>query len=554
MSSLRSATICRLQVSQYEYDWLRCDLSNNVTYTGSGFLWRYDRAGDTAEIYVVTAYHVIENCRSIAIQLLSNDGRTVDIDSSQCKILGGVPLIDVGVVSATIPAALATEFCFASGSQAIPRAAEDDPLLRHLASVRLSSRQAVVTIGFPLSSMTLQFTTGIIMGLAGNSQGNLKITAPVNAGVSGGPMVLQERGTGNLAQIVGIVVAKSTYAENTNFAVHARALHSCLLALLRRADTVPVFLHPPCFGIQGEVPTPIPGSAGLLISSVKPWLMITRVGGAKQPVPPRELVGKSLVRVSLPLGAESHQEGLQAVSTIGTVKTDWWLGDVVNGEADAQPTEGVTISTQMTLLTHVLNSKKASYATIEVADPLKPQSKPAQFRVKLVSNRDRFRTYYADMRHMPHESPAYFRFCGVTFCELNRNVLQSISSKADNVCDLLSCVSTSFGRARSVMIVAAFDSGSDLALLRTLGLEGQRPPTPSVLASNLSVGTRVLKIDGDDVVHAQNFEQAMEKHKSAKISRGCVPIILYPDTLIYVQIEGAVEGANDVHCSNCTSA
>jgi S1-C subfamily serine protease len=106
--------------------------------------------------------------------------------------------------------------------------------------------EAVVTIGFPLTGLLSSdpiVTTGIISALSGlrNDRRTIQITAPLQAGNSGGPLL------GENGSVVGVVVAKldamkvadaiGDMPQNVNFAVSLGTLQSFL-----NANDVPYLL------------------------------------------------------------------------------------------------------------------------------------------------------------------------------------------------------------------------------------------------------------------------------------------------------------------------
>lgn len=174
--------------------------ASKVTVTGSGFV--VSHSGD-----VITNNHVVEGCHDLRIV---RDGNTVP-----AKLVDTDPAADLAVLHLPEPVYAVASFRF------------PDPAL---------PGESVVVVGYPLHwllTSEASVTTGIVSALAGvhDNKRQLQITAPVQPGNSGGPLV-DERGA-----VIGVVVGKlnglkiaqatGTLPENINFAVHgeeARAL------------------------------------------------------------------------------------------------------------------------------------------------------------------------------------------------------------------------------------------------------------------------------------------------------------------------------------------
>lgn len=159
----------------------------------------------SASGHLVTNAHVVEGCRSIA---LANGTRLtlVDVDTSS----------DLALVK------------LADGASTVPLA------LRQGRGVRLAEN--VLAAGFPLVgilSSGLNVTTGAVSALAGigDDRRRIQMTAPVQPGNSGGPLLDQ---SGN---VVGVVVSKLALSvaaitgdipQNVNFAVSLGTLQAFL--------------------------------------------------------------------------------------------------------------------------------------------------------------------------------------------------------------------------------------------------------------------------------------------------------------------------------------
>ena len=165
--------------------------ANAQVSTGTGFA--------VAPGLLVTNHHVIDGCT--AIEVVSADGRR------RAAVVDGDPLIDLALLR-------------------VPGMRGGTAKLRSPNNVRLG--EPVMVFGFPLSgSLTSggNFTSGLVSGLRGlrDSVGEIQITAPVQPGNSGGP-VMDASGS-----VVGVVVAKldalrsaiatGDIPQNVNFAV-----------------------------------------------------------------------------------------------------------------------------------------------------------------------------------------------------------------------------------------------------------------------------------------------------------------------------------------------
>ena len=161
--------------------------------TGTGFRIARDR--------FITNHHVIEDCRQVRV-----DGAAAQIGATDIRM-------DLALLSASVTGPIA--------------------------SVRVNRPlvgEAVTVAGFPLQGLLsgFQVTTGTLSSLSGlgGDTSQFQITAPVQAGNSGGP-VLDSAG-----RVMGVVVAKlnairtarvtGDLPQNVNFAIGGNALRSFL--------------------------------------------------------------------------------------------------------------------------------------------------------------------------------------------------------------------------------------------------------------------------------------------------------------------------------------
>jgi S1-C subfamily serine protease len=162
---------------------------------------------------IMTNHHVIDGCAEVAARL--PDGREVPT-----RVMASDSTRDLALLS--------TE-------------AEAGPILPFRSAGTYRRGEGVVTYGFPLAGLLSSgptLTTGEVSALAGlaDNQRHLQISAPVQPGNSGGPL-LDMRG-----QVVGVVVSKlnagqiarqtGDIPQNVNFAVK----HTEALAFLREQN------------------------------------------------------------------------------------------------------------------------------------------------------------------------------------------------------------------------------------------------------------------------------------------------------------------------------
>lgn len=165
--------------------------------TGSGFV--------VATGYVLTNNHVIENCSEVR----------VPAHKSELKVLARDTKLDLALLEGELPSAVQAAH-FRAGRP--PRLGEP-----------------VIVAGFPLSDLlasSLNVTSGTVSALAGpkNDEALFQITAPVQRGNSGGP-VLDASG-----EVLGVVVSKlnalrvamatGDVPQNVNFAIDGSVARS----------------------------------------------------------------------------------------------------------------------------------------------------------------------------------------------------------------------------------------------------------------------------------------------------------------------------------------
>lgn len=172
-----------------------------------GTAWLSDRG------YLVTAYHVVDGAREIAIR--SRDGVVTD-----AKLVASDPQNDIAILSAAVGV--------------VPGL----PVARGLPGLGAK----VFTIGYPhpeLMGLSQKLTSGDISSLSGirDDPRIMQISAPVQSGNSGGPLVNMS------GEVVGMVSAKLSATQvlsrtgdlpqNVNYAVKARYVAGLLEDLPR---------------------------------------------------------------------------------------------------------------------------------------------------------------------------------------------------------------------------------------------------------------------------------------------------------------------------------
>lgn len=151
---------------------------------------------------VITNHHVVRHCPDVRVV---HEGRV-----HAAQVVAADQASDLAAI--VVPAAAFRPLAVAAASQQLG--------------------DAVSVLGFPLTTVLgdgLRVTTGIVSALSGfgGDSTRLQISAPVNAGNSGGP-VLDEAGA-----VAGVVVGKLDArlgVENVSFAIRAEQLHRFIAA------------------------------------------------------------------------------------------------------------------------------------------------------------------------------------------------------------------------------------------------------------------------------------------------------------------------------------
>lgn len=167
--------------------------------------------------YVVTNHHVADNARTIFLRFPQGD--------SIVQYSGEVALIDEEHDLAIIKI---NDSRF-KGVKTLPYAVKTSPA---------DVGESVFVLGYPMTATMgeeIKLTTGIVSSHSGfqGDRSQYQISAPVQPGNSGGPLFDE---SGN---IIGIVSAKHTGAENVSYAIKASYLQDLINRLSNRAGVLP---------------------------------------------------------------------------------------------------------------------------------------------------------------------------------------------------------------------------------------------------------------------------------------------------------------------------
>jgi len=166
------------------------------TSTGSGFF--INDEGD-----LITNFHVVDQARSIWIQIPSLGKRIIDVN-----IVGASPDRDIALVRLT-----------QEGKKIVKRELGKIPHLALGNSDLVRRSDEVMALGYPLGQQSLKSTTGVISGREGNF---IQMSAPINPGNSGGPLL-----NGN-GEVVGINTAAVMQAQNVGYIIPINELRVVL--------------------------------------------------------------------------------------------------------------------------------------------------------------------------------------------------------------------------------------------------------------------------------------------------------------------------------------
>lgn len=167
--------------------------------------------------YVVTNYHVVENARTIILRFEKGD--------STVQYTGEVALTDEEHDLALIKINDSKFKGFSKLPYAVKTALAD-------------VGESVFVLGYPMTSTMgdeIKLTTGIVSSHSGfeGNKAQYQISAPVQPGNSGGPLF------DNNGNVIGIVNAKHTGAENVSYAVKAVHLETLVNQLQDKSGVMP---------------------------------------------------------------------------------------------------------------------------------------------------------------------------------------------------------------------------------------------------------------------------------------------------------------------------
>ncbi len=209
--------------------------------------------------YLVTNFHVVHEASAVEIQIPSLGREQFD-----CEIVGVHPTYDIALLRlkdadlARIRAQLGRV-----------------PFLPFGDSDKVFRTQELVALGYPLAQQGLKSTQGIISGREKiNMRTYLQITAPLNPGSSGGP-VLDQKG-----EVIGISFAGVLQAQNVGYVIPINEVVSAIRDLF----TVPLLRRPYLGGIfsisNQDMVTYLgnPGEGGFYIAKVAPNTLLANSG------------------------------------------------------------------------------------------------------------------------------------------------------------------------------------------------------------------------------------------------------------------------------------
>ncbi len=182
---------------------------------GSGFILSDDGK-------IITNWHVVNNARSVWIQIPSLGKRIIDVD-----VIGVCPERDLALLQLT------------KESQAIIRSALGSiPHLSMGDSDSVHRADEIIALGYPLGQHSLKATTGIVSGRESIvGQNFIQMSAPINPGSSGGPSL------NRLGEVIGVNSASIVGAQNANYIIPINELKIILDNLHSTA-----LLHRPFLG------------------------------------------------------------------------------------------------------------------------------------------------------------------------------------------------------------------------------------------------------------------------------------------------------------------
>ena len=174
------------------FNWIEpYKTGEEVESRGSGFIINEDG-------YVITNTHVINEAKRVWIHIPAFGREVIHVD-----VVSFCPDRDVALLR-IVPDQL----------KKIKETLSTVPYLLFGESDAVQRTDNVLVLGYPLGQFRLKSTMGIVSGReASNGQALLQITAPINPGSSGGP-ILNEEG-----RVIGIAVAAIFAASNVGYGI-----------------------------------------------------------------------------------------------------------------------------------------------------------------------------------------------------------------------------------------------------------------------------------------------------------------------------------------------
>ncbi len=163
---------------------------------GSGFF-----ISDSGKI--ITNWHVVNNARSVWIQIPSLGKRIIDVN-----VIGVCPERDLALLQLTKETLAEVRSVLGS----IPYLTLGD-------SDNVHRADEIIALGYPLAQHSLKATTGIVSGRESiGGQNFIQMSAPINPGSSGGPSL------NRAGQVIGVNAASIVGAQNANYIIPVNEL------------------------------------------------------------------------------------------------------------------------------------------------------------------------------------------------------------------------------------------------------------------------------------------------------------------------------------------
>lgn len=227
-------SIGQVFVEHAEYDYSRpYRPPSGSKVRGSSFVI----AHHNNEIYLLTNAHVVENAFNITLRFIQTGKRDIHADLISFCYFKDIALL-------RIPKEEAVDLIMS----ATPLPIAD--------SVVVKQGSEVVVAGYPLGEENIQFATGNISGWSSDagqdssetekehSTAYIQITAPLNPGNSGGPVLNRD---GN---VIGIAAAGYLFFQNIGYAIPSRTMWSALPYMIIEGRKGNIMIHQPTLGFD----------------------------------------------------------------------------------------------------------------------------------------------------------------------------------------------------------------------------------------------------------------------------------------------------------------